>query len=97
MFQIEFTPEAIEDMRSFRKPERRRIVEEISSQLRHFPAQETRNKKKLRPNKAAEWELRVDPFRIFYDVEEEERFVKIEAVGYKRGSTLFIRGEEYKL
>ena len=97
MFQIEFTSEAIQDMRSFRKPERRRIIEEIGSQLKHFPAQETRNKKKLRPNRVAEWELRVDKFRVFYDVEKEERSVKIEAVGYKKGSTLFIHGDEYKL
>jgi mRNA-degrading endonuclease RelE of RelBE toxin-antitoxin system len=45
----------------------------------------------------AEWELRIDEFRVFYDVDLEEQVVKIEAVGYKRGSVLFIRGEEYLL
>ena len=58
MFEIEFTPEAIEDIRSFKKYERRRIIEEIESKLKHQPTQETKNRKKLRPNRLAEWELR---------------------------------------
>ena len=97
MFSIELTPEAIEDIRSFRKHERKRIIEEIENQLTNQPTQETRNRKRLRPNEVAEWELRVDKFRVFYDVDEEKQVVKIEAVGYKKGSVLFIHGEEYKL
>src|SRR5438270_9082251 len=97
MFEIRFTPEAIEDIGSFRKHERKRIIEEIAIQLQHQPAQETRNRKKLRPNQLAEWELRIDRFRVFYDVDEQGLAVKIEAVGYKKGNVLFIHGEEYKL
>jgi mRNA-degrading endonuclease RelE of RelBE toxin-antitoxin system len=41
--------------------------------------------------------LWVASFRIFYDLEEENEIVKIEAVGYKQGNVLFIRGEEYRL
>jgi hypothetical protein len=33
----------------------------------------------------------------FYDVDEEAKTVKIEAVGYKEGNRLFIRGKEYAL
>ena len=69
----------------------------VSKQLMHQPTQETRNRKKLRPNRVAEWELRVDKFRIFYDLDEAGEVVKIEAVGYKKGSRLFIHGEEYSL
>jgi len=97
MFRIEFIPEAIEDLRSLRKHERRRIIQDIEKQLQHQPVQETRNRKKLRPNQLAEWELRIDKFRVFYDVDEAEQLVKIEAVGYKEGSQLFIHGEEYQL
>ena len=39
----------------------------------------------------------IDKFRVFYDIDENVEFVKIEAVGFKRGSMLFIRGKEYKL
>jgi len=97
MFEIEFTPEAIEDMRRFRKYEIRKITGDIETQLTFQPTWETRNRKKLRPNDIAEWELRTDRFRVFYDVNEEDRVVKIEAVGHKKGSRLFIHGKEYQL
>jgi len=34
---------------------------------------------------------------VFYDVDTELSLVKIEAIGYKEGNTLFIHGEEYDL
>ena len=69
-FDIVFTPEALEDLRLFKKGERTRIIEALEEQLSHEPNNETRNRKRLRPNQTAEWELRVDRFRIFYDIEE---------------------------
>ena len=96
-FDIVFTPEALEDLRLFRKGERTRIIEAMEEQLSHEPNHETRNRKRLRPNQTAEWTLRVDRFRVFYDIEEAARLVKIEAIGLKRGSRLFIHGEEYQL
>lgn len=97
MYQIRFIREAIEDIRSLRKSERKRVVHGIETQLQHQPTQETKNRKRLRPNQLAEWELRIDKLRVFYDVDEQEKVVKIEAVGYKEGNVLFIHGEEYKL
>jgi len=41
--------------------------------------------------------LRIGDFRVFYDVDAERAVVKIEAVGYKEGSKLFVHGEEYEL
>jgi len=96
-FEIEFTPEAIEDMRLLKKRERNKIIDEIESQLGYQPFQETRNRKKLRPNQLAEWELRVGGFRVFYDIDTEVKRVTIEAVGYKVGSRLFIGREEFRL
>jgi mRNA-degrading endonuclease RelE of RelBE toxin-antitoxin system len=58
---------------------------------------DTRNRKKLRPNDVSEYELRISKFRVFYDVDEEAKTVKIEAVGYKEGNRLFILGKEYAL
>jgi len=34
---------------------------------------------------------------VFCDFDQENKLVKIEAVGYKKRSQLFIRGKEYKL
>jgi mRNA-degrading endonuclease RelE of RelBE toxin-antitoxin system len=95
MFRIELTPEAADDLESMRTFDARRVVAAIESQLTHEPTRETRNRKRLRPNELAEWELRVDVFRVFYDVLDE--VVKIVAIGLKQGNELFIHGERYEL
>jgi len=97
MFQIEFTPEAFDDLQILRKYDQQEIVTAIQTQLRYQATRETRNRKRLRPNQLAEWELRIGDFRVFYDVDTNQAMVKIEAVGYKRGSKLFVHGEEYNL
>jgi len=97
MFEIRFTEGAIEDLKDFRTAERRHIVLELETRLAHDPTVETRNRKRLRPNKLAEWELRLGRFRVFYDVDTEKQLIKVEAVGYKRAHRLFIRGEEYQV
>lgn len=46
----------------------------------------------------ADWELRLGPanrFRIFYQVETDNRRVRVLAIGEKDRSRLFIGGEEY--
>lgn len=50
MFQIEFTPEAVNDLRGLRKYDQKVVVSAIELQLRDRPNQETRNRKRLRPN-----------------------------------------------
>ena len=97
MFRIELTPEAVEDLRMLRKFDQQQILTAIETQLPEQAAQETRNRKRLRPNQLAEWELRVGVFRVFYDVDLDDALVKIEAVGYKLGNKLFVHGEEYEL
>jgi len=57
MFQIELTPETEEDLRLLRKYNRQIIVDAIEVQLTHQAAEETRNRKGLRPNRLAEWEI----------------------------------------
>jgi mRNA-degrading endonuclease RelE of RelBE toxin-antitoxin system len=97
MHRIEFTPEAVDDLASLRQFDQRRVITEIENQLPHEPTIETRNRKRLRPNALAEWELRVGAFRVFYDVASEDEIVKIVAVGCKEGNDLFIHGERYEL
>ena len=97
MFEIKFTEEAITDLQWFKKAERGHIVGELETMVSLEPTTETRNRKRLRPNELAEWEARIGDFRVFYDVDQENKLVKIEAVGYKKGSQLFIRDKEYKL
>lgn len=97
MYEIEFTPESIDDISEFRKFEQQTIFAEIKNQLSYQPTIETRNRKRLRPNDVAEWELRINKIRVFYDVFEQVQIVKVEAVGRKEGNKLFLHGKEYQL
>jgi hypothetical protein len=73
------------------------VIAAIETQLRDEPDRETRNRKRLRPNQLAEWELRTDTLRVFNDVDPATAEVKIRAVGYKDRSKLYLRGQEYPL
>jgi len=54
MFEIRYTPEAVEDLSRYNRPDRRRIMDQIEACLKHEPERETRNNKVLRPNRRAE-------------------------------------------
>jgi mRNA-degrading endonuclease RelE of RelBE toxin-antitoxin system len=97
MFVIQFTLEAVDDLRELRKYEAQRIVDEIEMQLTFEPTAVTRNRKQLRSNQLAEWELRVGEFRVFYDVVFVDTAVKVVAIGRKIGNRLLIHGKEYRL
>lgn len=97
MYEIEFTVEALKDLKSLRKFEQQQVLTGIEKHLRYEPTVEARNRKQLRPNDVAEWELRLGKFRVFYNVEDEVSIVSIEAVGFKLGHLLFIRGEKREL
>ncbi len=97
MFEIEFTPEAMDDLKALRKHEQVRILDALETQLRHQPTEATRNRKRLRANEVAGWELRIGKFRVFYNADEDIFVVSIEAVGFKIGNLLFIRGKKRKL
>ena len=59
---------------------------------------ETRNRKPLRPNPLASWELRIGDLRVYYDVEEDpEQQVNIVAIGMKRRNRVSIGGELYDI
>ena len=47
----------------------------------------------------SDWELRVQQYRVFYDVliEEDLQIVKIKAVGHKDHNTLYIGDKEVDL
>lgn len=99
MFEIEFTEEAYDDLSRLRRFDFSMITHAIEDQLGNAALTETRNRKRLRPNKLAEWELRADVFRIFYDVvsPDETPLVRVIAIGEKRHGDLYIRGERFEL
>jgi mRNA-degrading endonuclease RelE of RelBE toxin-antitoxin system len=95
-FSIRLTDSAIEDLDFFRKNERKLIADGITLFLTHDANVETRRRKPLRPNRLASWELRIDDYRVFYDLEEDEK-VKVVAVGHKEHNDLYIRGRKVEL
>ena len=78
--------------------DRTTVLDTIRRQLVHEPLKETRNRKPLRPNPIAPWELRVGHLRVFYEVAgAESGVVRILAVRRKRRSALVIGGKEVQL
>jgi mRNA-degrading endonuclease RelE of RelBE toxin-antitoxin system len=98
-FEIAFTRTAAGHVRSYRKNEQRIILDAIHEQLAHEPTTETRNRKRLGKNELSDWELRVQDFRVFYDVlvEDQRGVVKIKAVGHKEHGALRIGDREVRL
>jgi mRNA-degrading endonuclease RelE of RelBE toxin-antitoxin system len=97
VFELEFTASALEDLGCFKKAEQNLILNDIEASLRYEPLAETRHRKPLRPNDLSAWELRVGNFRVFYDVDDEEKIVLIKAIGYKKHNVLYIRGRRFEL
>ena len=97
-YTIEFA-EAVEDhFRVLTARDRTTALAAINRQLLHEPLKETRNRKPLRPNPIAPWELRVGQLRVFYEVVgTDSGFVRILAVGRKLRNVLMIGGKEIRL
>jgi mRNA-degrading endonuclease RelE of RelBE toxin-antitoxin system len=80
---------AIEELRSMRAFDQRRLMKEIREQLADQPDAPTRRRKclvDLTPafeHETPVWELRVGRFRVFYDVQDDERRVHVRAVRRK--------------
>jgi len=97
MFRIELSDSALDDLRSFRKTEQVLILDSVETFLAHDPLVETRRRKPLRSNPIASWELRIDQFRVFYDVDAGAEVVLIKTVGWEEHNTLYFRGKEHQL
>lgn len=64
----------------------------IDTHLPHEPTRETRNHFRAEPNGLGEWDLREPPFRVFYDVYEDEQLVYVKAVVFKDRERTYRRG-----
>ncbi|MGV0025448.1 type II toxin-antitoxin system RelE family toxin [Phormidesmis priestleyi] len=68
-FEINLTASAIADLNYFRKSERQKIVEAVTTFLGQDADVEGRRRKRLRLNQLSEWELRIGTYRVFYNFE----------------------------
>ena len=97
-FDIEFSPETIDHLRALTARQRSRVLDRIDAHLEFEPLVETRNRKLMRPNQLALWELRIGDLRVYYDVElDPQPTVFIRAVGIKEGDRVRIGREVFRL
>jgi len=74
------------------------VLNVIKVQLQYEPLRETQNRKQLRPNPLAPWELRVGALRVFYEVDAREPdLVNVLAIGIKIGNRLIVAGKEIRV
>jgi len=74
------------------------LLDAISEQLVYQPTVETKNRKLMRENILATWELRVGQLRVYYDViDEPEQLVSVEAIGVKMRNQVYFNGEPFEL
>jgi mRNA-degrading endonuclease RelE of RelBE toxin-antitoxin system len=89
VYSVAIADSALEEIGDLRAFDGRRILDAIEEQLTHDPTVETRHRKMLPglepPFEAVPpvWELSVGEFRVFYDVNEDEKRVKVRAVRRK--------------
>ena len=97
-YRIEYSPDSEEHIRALSARDRAIVLDTVDEQLTHEPTVETRNRKPMRPNPLAPWELRVGDLRVYYDVEEAEKpVVHVRAVGIKEHNVVRIGGKEMRL
>ena len=84
LYEIEYSPDAEEHLRTLTARQQTNVLDAVDEQLVHQPKVETRNRKPMRPNPIAPWELRIGNLRVYYDVEEDPHpIVYIRAIGIK--------------
>ena len=95
-YTIVYSREAERQFKALGSRTERAIKKKVTRYLSHQPDQAGNRRKRLRPNALAEWELRLDDWRVLYNIFEDEEEVLVVAVGEKRHEKLYIDGEEVK-
>jgi mRNA-degrading endonuclease RelE of RelBE toxin-antitoxin system len=97
-YRIEYAQEAVSHLAAMDAGQAAIILDVVPRQLKYQPRIPTRNRKLLRANPVAPWELRIDDVRVYFDVSNDpEPIVTIRAIGIKRREKVFIGGEEVDL
>ena len=97
MNRVVFAPAAVRQYRRLPAAARSLLKKEIYQRLAcEDPIEQNRNRFRLRRvSPHADFELRVEPWRVFYRVQED--LVTVELIGRKKGNLLLIGGKEFEL
>ena len=90
-YRVGYSPEADDHIRSLTARQRAIVLDGIEKHLFETPTEQARNRKRLRPNPIAFWELRLGDIRVYYDAEED--VVTVVAVGVRRRERVWIGSE----
>lgn len=97
-YRIEYSPATGEHLAALSARQRAIVFDTVDEQLVHQPDVETRNRKSMRPNRLAPWELRMGELRVYYEIAKNpENVVTIVAVGRKARNRVLIGGKEIEL
>ena len=97
-YRIEYSPATDDHLRALTPRQRAIVFAAVDEQLRHEPGNETRNRKPMRPNPTAPWELRIGELRVYYEIADEpHNVVTIVAIGVKDRNRVLIGGKEIEL
>lgn len=90
-YAIDFELEALQELKALRKADQVKILAAIQLQLTHEPTRPSKSRiKHMRPGTQPPFRLRVDQFRIYYDVLVEPLLVIIYGVVDKEHSLAWL-------
>jgi len=90
-FRIEYAPPTVSHLKALTARQQSIVLDGVTKYLSVDPMVETRNRKPMRPNPLAPWELRLGNLRVYFDiVSEPEPVVVVLAVGIKDRSAVRI-------
>jgi mRNA-degrading endonuclease RelE of RelBE toxin-antitoxin system len=89
-YEIILAPEAVQDLKLLNVYQRSKIKDLIEVHLRHASTKTNKSRiKRLRGLRHPQYRLRIDEFRIFYDVVEDR--VEILAIILKSKATVWLK------
>jgi mRNA-degrading endonuclease RelE of RelBE toxin-antitoxin system len=97
-YRIEYSEAAVQHLADLTARQRATVLDVVPRKLMHQPTIPTRNRKLLRANAVAPWELRIEDIRVYFDVQDTpEAIVTVRAVGVKVRERVLIGGMEVDL
>ena len=82
-YRIQFDAAALAAIAKIDAFARQRILDAVSARLRFEPQKPDTNRKRLRVGGLATWELRIHPYRVYYEVDEERQSVWVLRIARK--------------